>query len=82
MSHAASSDRPEPSVKRPPLLVLMLGAFGVGLLLMILFESAITRVLGLLCLFTFIVTGVFLIADPAYLGQDDDADGAQERADG
>jgi hypothetical protein len=49
---------------------LMLGAFFVGLVLMVAFESVITRVLGLIALFTFIVTGVFLIADPVFLGQD------------
>jgi hypothetical protein len=29
-------------------------------------------VLGVLALFTFIVTGVFLIADPAFLDRDED----------
>jgi hypothetical protein len=51
-------------------LALMLGSFVVGLVLMVAFESPVTRVLGLLALFAFIVTGVFLIADPAFLGQD------------
>jgi hypothetical protein len=63
-------------------VALMLGAFGVGLLLMVLFDSPIPRVLGLLCLFAFIVTGVFLIADPAFLGQDDDGDDAREGREG
>ena len=38
-----------------------------GVVLMVAFEHPVTRVLGLLCLFGFIVGGVFLIADPAEL---------------
>ena len=45
-----------------------------GLVLMLGFESAITRVLGLLALFAFIVIGVFLIADPAFLAAEDEED--------
>jgi uncharacterized membrane protein YkgB len=60
-------------MRRPPLVALMLGSLAVGLVLMIGFEAPVTRILGVLALFTFIVTGVFLIADPAFLGQDDDA---------
>jgi len=36
----------------------------VGVLLMVPFESTITRVLGLAALLAFIVVGVFLIAAP------------------
>ena len=43
----------------------------VGVVLMVAFESTITRVLGLLCLFGFIVGGVFLIADPVALGSEE-----------
>jgi hypothetical protein len=43
-----------------------------GLVLMVGFEHALTRILGLLALFAFIVIGVFLIADPEFLGRDDD----------
>ena len=50
-------------------LALMLGSFAVGLVLMVGFEHVVTRVLGLLALFCFIVTGVFLIADPVALGK-------------
>ena len=42
----------------------ILAAALAGVVLMVAFESTITRVLGLLCLFGFIVGGVFLIADP------------------
>ena len=44
-----------------------------GAVLMVAFEAPVTRVLGLLCLFGFIVGGVFLIADPAFLGEEEDA---------
>ncbi len=55
-------------------LPVMLGCLAAGLALMLAFESAITRVLGLLALFAFIVIGVFLIADPAFLAADDEGD--------
>ena len=44
----------------------------VGLVLMIGFEAMLTRIVGVLALFTFIITGVFLIADPAFLEREDD----------
>ena len=56
-------------------LALMLGSFAVGLVLMVGFEHVVTRVLGVLALFTFLVTGVFLIADPLTLARDEDDDG-------
>jgi hypothetical protein len=43
-----------------------------GVVLMVAFESPLTRVLGLLCLFGFIVGGVFLIADPDLLGKEEE----------
>ena len=61
-------------------LVVMLGCLGAGLVLMVVFESAITRVLGLLALFAFIVIGVFLIADPAFLEAEDDDQVGSRRA--
>jgi hypothetical protein len=70
------TDEPEPSSQAPPdrrLLGLTLASGALGVLLMILFEAAITRVLGVTLLFTFVIAGVFLIADPAWVG-DDDAD--------
>jgi len=51
----------------------MFGSLGLGLGLMLVFEHPLTRVVGVLALFTFIVSGVFLIADPAFLAEDDDA---------
>ena len=61
-----------PSAPRRPLIALMLGSFVAGLLLMVLFEAVVTRILGVALLFTFIVSGVFLIADPAFLDREDD----------
>jgi uncharacterized membrane protein YkgB len=53
-------------------VVAMFACLVAGLVLMIGFEHAVTRVLGVLALFAFIVTGVFLIADPEFLARDDD----------
>ena len=50
----------------------ILAAALVGVVLMVAFESPLTRVLGLLCLFGFIVGGVFLIADPVALGSEEE----------
>lgn len=55
------------------LLAVMLGCFGVGSLLMLLFEAPVTRVLGLLALVAFMVTGVFLVASPAFLTGDEES---------
>jgi hypothetical protein len=64
---------PPPQARRG-LLALMLGSAVVGVPMMILFEAPVPRVAGVLLLFTFIVSGVFLIADPAFLAAGDDAD--------
>ena len=48
----------------------MVGSLVVGLVLMLAFDAAITRVLGVLALFTFLVSGVFVIADPEFLDRD------------
>jgi hypothetical protein len=53
-------------------VALMFGSLAVGLVLMIGFEATLTRIVGVLALFTFIITGVFLIADPAFLEREDD----------
>jgi hypothetical protein len=57
---------------RGPLALLMLGSFTVGMVLMILFEATATRILGMAALITFMVSGIFLIADPAMLDPEDD----------
>ena len=43
-------------------------AFVLGVALMIPFEATVTRIAGVLCLFAFIVIGVFAIATPERLG--------------
>lgn len=43
------------------------GALIAGVALMIPFDATITRVAGLLCLFAFIVVGVFAVARPERL---------------
>ena len=53
---------------------LALACLVVGTLLMVGFEYAVTRVVGIVLLFAFIVIGVFAIADPAFLSRDDDRD--------
>jgi hypothetical protein len=46
-------------------------SFVAGVVLMVAFEHTITRVLGLAAMLVFIVSGVFLIADPAHLDDGD-----------
>jgi NADH:ubiquinone oxidoreductase subunit 6 (subunit J) len=58
--------------RRAVLMAVMLGGLAVGLPLMLIFESPLTRIAGVLSLFAFIVSGVFLIADPDFLGADDE----------
>ena len=57
-------------MRRRPLTAFMLGSLLVGLVLMLVFEGPITRVLGVAATFAFIVSGVFLIADPTFLEED------------
>jgi uncharacterized integral membrane protein len=54
-----------------PLGVVVLGSLVAGLGLMIAFEATITRVIGVALLFTFIVGGLFMIAEPAFLEGDE-----------
>jgi energy-converting hydrogenase Eha subunit C len=57
---------------RGPLLPVCVGCFVVGALDMILFEAPLARIVGVALLFAFIVSGVFLVADPAWLGRDEE----------
>ena len=57
---------------RRPLLMFMLASLAIGLVLMLVFEAMLTRIVGVTALFAFIVSGVFLIADPSFLGPDED----------
>jgi hypothetical protein len=59
---------------RPRRLVVPLALLGVGLVAMVPFESAVTRVIGVLALFGFVVAGAFAIADPRWLGSAPDLD--------
>ena len=54
-------------MNRRLLTALMLGCFAVGVLVMVVLELAI----GVVLLFAFIVLGVFVIADPAFLEEED-----------
>ena len=69
-----TAERPSPPAprRRRPLTAFMLGSLAVGLVLMLVFESAITLTLGVAAMFAFIVSGVFVIADPAFLNQDEE----------
>jgi hypothetical protein len=71
---APAPERAAPSVRRKPLLLFMFAMLGIGMLLMLIFEHWTTRVVGVATLFAFIVSGVFLIADPAFLAQEDEGD--------
>jgi hypothetical protein len=51
------------------LTLAAVAAFVLGVALMIPFEATVTRILGVLCLFAFIVLGVFAIARPERLGE-------------
>jgi len=54
-------------VRRGAWFALMVASAAVSLPLMLIFESTITRAVGVAALFVFIVAGVFAIADPAFL---------------
>jgi uncharacterized membrane protein YphA (DoxX/SURF4 family) len=57
---------------RRPLLVLTIASFVIGAGVMLAFEAPIARVVGVTALFVFIVAGVFTIADPDWLGRDEE----------
>jgi hypothetical protein len=54
-------------MSRRALSALVAVFFLAGVVLMILFDAPVTRVLGVACLFGFVVAGLFLIADPVLL---------------
>jgi hypothetical protein len=53
------------------LVPLTIACLVVGLVAMFGFEYPLTRIIGVLALFAFIVGGVFAIADPVFLDEDD-----------
>jgi hypothetical protein len=59
-------------VSRGRKALLVVAAFVLGVGLMVPFEAAITRILGMAFLLAFIVGGVFVIADPRFLAADDE----------
>ncbi|HZB77115.1 MAG TPA: hypothetical protein VE526_12880 [Solirubrobacteraceae bacterium] len=59
-------------MKRDPLAYAAVTAGALGFALLLVFDFWFARVLGVLCLFAFIVTGVFAIASPALLDADED----------
>ena len=54
-------------MSRRALSALVGVCFLAGVVLMIGFDAAVTRVLGVACLFGFVAAGLFLIADPELL---------------
>ena len=59
-------------VRERPLLGVCLGCFGLGSAIMIVFEAPLARLVGVALLFGFIVSGVFLVADPEFLDRDEE----------
>ena len=55
-----------------PLLAVTLGCFLLGSAVMLAFEAPLARIFGVALLFGFIVSGVFLVADPAFLDRDEE----------
>lgn len=72
-----SSRRPHPTTEssatpwlgpsKGPLLALMIASACIAVPLMIIFEHPITRIVGVIGLLAFIISGVFVIANPAFL---------------
>jgi hypothetical protein len=58
-------------VSRRLRVALVAACLLAALVLMIPFDGALTRVLGVACLLGFVFGGFFLIADPALLSADD-----------
>jgi hypothetical protein len=72
---ARPPDRETPASPRRAVPALALLA--VGALLMLLFESPVTRVIGVLALFGFVVAGAFAIADPRWLASAPDLESSE-----
>jgi hypothetical protein len=60
---------------RRPLFRLTLGSFVLGVAVMLASEAPVARIVGVALLFCFIVSGVFLLADPDALAREEDPDG-------
>ena len=72
---SAPASPPQPAAEaRPRRAVLPLVLLTVGVIAMVPFESPVTRVIGVLALVGFVVSGVFAIADPSWLRSTSDGD--------
>lgn len=49
------------------LVVLALGSFVVGAVVMLAFDSPLARVVGMTCLIGFVVAGLFVVITPEFL---------------
>jgi hypothetical protein len=54
------------------LLPVTMGSFVLGSAIMLAFEAPLARIAGVALLFCFIVSGVFLVADPEFLDRDEE----------
>lgn len=59
-------------MSRPRLQAATLASFVLGIGLMVPFESTVPLILGIASLFTFIVLGVFLVANPEDLAREEE----------
>ena len=60
---------------RSRLLAIAVAGFVLGLGFMLPFEYTITRMLGVICLATFVIAGLLLVASPEFLAADEDEAG-------
>jgi prepilin signal peptidase PulO-like enzyme (type II secretory pathway) len=51
---------------------VMMGSIALAVPLMLLFDTLLTRLVGVALLFTFVVAGVFAIADHEFLAEEDE----------
>ena len=58
-------------MRRPPLLPICVGCFVLGSAVMLAFEAPLARIVGVALLFGFVVSGVFLVANPEFLAGDE-----------
>jgi hypothetical protein len=68
---SASHARPRPGLPRGP-LALATACLVIGLPVMLIFENTIARVIGVAALLGFIVSGVFAVATPGLLGEEEE----------
>jgi len=61
-------------VSRRALVALVLTCFLAGVVVMIGFETPLTRAVGVACLFAFVAGGLFLIVDPVLRSDEADPD--------